>query len=114
MSEYNIKKRGYRMENHRKHLELLQGVINRMSHNSFPLKGWAITMIVAMLALDQTKYDIKYKIILYIPVIMFWILDSYYLQQERLYRELYDDVRLQTEEKIDFSMKLSDYHLPSF
>ena len=45
---------------------------------------------------------------------MFWILDSYYLQQERLYRELYDDVRLQTEEKIDFSMKLSDYHLPSF
>ena len=53
MSEYNIKKRGYRMENHRKHLELLQGVINRMSHNSFPLKGWAITMIVAMLALDK-------------------------------------------------------------
>lgn len=32
------------MDNKLKHLELIQGVINRMASNSFKLKGWAVTL----------------------------------------------------------------------
>ena len=30
-----------------KHLEMLQGVINRLGHNSFLIKGWSLTIIAA-------------------------------------------------------------------
>ena len=33
------------MENKIKHLEIIQGVINRMAGNSFALKGWAVTLV---------------------------------------------------------------------
>lgn len=36
-----------------KEIDLIQGVINRMAQNSFLLKGWTITIIVAVLALTK-------------------------------------------------------------
>ena len=33
------------MEKKIKHLEMIQGVINRMAGNSFALKGWSVTLI---------------------------------------------------------------------
>lgn len=51
--------------------------------------------------------DKIYFIVAYIPAIVFWGLDSYYLLQERLYRSLYEKVRFLPEDKIDFSMKAS-------
>lgn len=39
-----------------------------------------------------------------IPTVSFWILDGYYLNQERLFRRLYNVVRETDEEAIDFSM----------
>ena len=35
---------------------------------------------------------------------MFWGLDGFFLRQEQLYRKLYDHVRVQNDENIDFSM----------
>ena len=35
---------------------------------------------------------------------MFWVLDAYYLRQERLFRKLYDNVRVQPDPAIDYSM----------
>lgn len=40
------------MDNKHKHLELIQGVVNRMSQHSFVLKGWSITLVVAVVALN--------------------------------------------------------------
>ena len=34
-----------------KHLELIQGVINRMASNSFQLKGWSVVLVSALFAL---------------------------------------------------------------
>lgn len=92
------------MENKRQHLEMIQGVINRMAGNLFFLKGWAITLIAALLALSAKDTNPKYIFIAYLPVIIFWILDGYFLSQERLFRDLYDDVRKLDEKDIDFSM----------
>ena len=38
------------------------------------------------------------------PIVVFWFLDAYYLLQERLYRALYNKVRIMKEEDIDFDM----------
>lgn len=95
------------MENKIKHLELIQGVINRMAGNSFALKGWTVTLVAGIFALSSKDADKRYFLVAYIPVIVFWILDSYYLLQERLYRSLYEKVRLTSEKEIDFSMKVS-------
>ena len=95
------------MENYRKHLEIIQGVINRMASNSFSLKGWAVTLVVGIFTLVEKNTDRMYFLTVYIPILTFWGLDSYYLLQEKFYRELYDNVRQLSEENIDFSMKLS-------
>lgn len=93
------------MENKLRHLELIQGVINRMASNSFMLKGWAVTLVAGIFALAGKDTDKLYFLVAYIPVIVFWWLDAYYLLQERLYRSLYEKVRQTDEENIDFSLK---------
>lgn len=98
---------GMKLENKIKHLEMIQSVINRMASNSFMLKGWAVTLVAGIFVLAGKDTDKMYFLVAYIPIIVFWGLDSYYLLQERLYRSLYDKVRQLSENQIDFSMKAS-------
>ena|SRR2546422_7516914 len=92
-----------------KHLEMLQGVINRMAGNSFLLKGWCVTLVSALLGLAASGSDKRFVLLAYYPALMFWILDGYYLRQERLFRKLYDKVRLSAETPIDFSMNTGPF-----
>jgi Ca2+/Na+ antiporter len=98
------------MENKLKHLEFIQGVINRMASNLFFLRGWTITLIAALLALfvkgTNSDYIIYFLLVL---VLVFWILDGYFLSQERLFRALYNHVRKLDEKEIDFSMNTSEH-----
>jgi len=98
------------MENKRKHLEFIQNIISRMAGNLFFLRGWTITLIAALLALfakgNNSNYIIYFLIVL---TFVFWILDGYFLSQERLFRSLYNHVRKLKEEEIDFSMDTSEY-----
>lgn len=98
------------MENKRKHLEFIQNIISRMAGNLFFLRGWTITLIGALLALfskgNNSNYIIGFLVVL---TFIFWILDGYFLSQERLFRDLYNHVRKLKEEEIDFSMDISDY-----
>ncbi len=89
-----------------KHLELIQNIISRMANNSFVLKGWAVTLISAIFVLSDKDSNKGFFILVYFPVVMFWILDSYFLAQEKYFRDLYDEVRKKDESSIDFSMKL--------
>lgn len=97
------------MDNKIRHLEMIQGVINRMAGNSFMLKGWAVTLAAGIFALASKDADKMYFLITYVPVVVFWFLDSYYLLQERLYRDLYNDVRKKEDSQIDFSLNASIY-----
>lgn len=97
------------MENKRKHLEMIQAVINRMAGNLFFLKGWTITLIAALFVLATKDANQKYIYIVFFPVIIFWALDGYFLSRERLFRDLYDDVRKLDETDIDFSMDTRKY-----
>lgn len=91
-----------------KHLEFIQAVITRMANNSFLLKGWCITLIAAIFALSAKDANCRFIIIAFLPIGSFWILDAFYLYQERLYRLLYDEVAL-SESKITFTMNTQPY-----
>ena len=96
-------------ERKHKHLELVQGVINRLSTNSFLLKGWSVILISALFALSAADSRAAFVLLAYIPATVFWGLDGFFLCQEQLYRKLYDDVRRQSDEDIDFSMDTNPF-----
>lgn len=75
------------------HLDYIQNTINRMSHNSFLIKGWTITFISLLFILAVKDSNYWFLILSLLPLICFWGLDAYYLRQEKLFRELYDAVR---------------------
>ena len=91
------------------HLQMIQGIINRLSSNSFLLKGWSVVLISAMFALAAGGKQLSFVLLAYLPAFVFWGLDGYFLHQERLFRELYDHVRGLSEEDIDFSMNHSRF-----
>lgn len=97
-------------ENKRHHLLMIQGIIDRMGRNSFSLKEWSIGIMIAIFAFAG-KNTHKAVIITIIPLVVFWFLDAYYLMLERKFRALYDDVRLNDEDKIDFSMNFNNIKL---
>ena len=95
------------MENKIKHLEMIENVIERMGNNSFQLKGWAVTLVSIIGALAARETDKRFFLIAFVPLIAFWAIDSFYLQTERKYKELYKKVQFKKEEDIDFDMDTS-------
>lgn len=92
------------MEKKQSHLGMIQGIVNRLSQNSFLLKGWSVVLVSAMFALAAGNSKASFVYLAYFPAAAFWILDGYFLWQERLFRALYDHVRKLDEEEIDFAM----------
>jgi len=97
------------MERKLKHLEMIQGVINRMAHCSFLLKGWSVILVSGLFALAAKEANPLFVYLAYLPVIAFWVLDGYYLYQERLYRKLYGKVRKMEASNIDFEMNPTSF-----
>lgn len=92
-----------------KHLEFIQDTITRMNANSFQIKGWCITILTALLAIYASNTNVLFLFISIIPTFLFWILDAYYLQQERKFRGIYNDV-IKEESNIKlFMMPLNRY-----
>ena len=98
------------MEKKLKHLDFLQLVITRMNVNSFLVKGWSVTLVAAMFAFAAKDSNSKYVFITIVTTLIFWLLDAYYLSQERQYRDLYNIIRLKEERDIDFDMNASLYN----
>lgn len=90
--------------NKKEHLEMIQRVIDRMGNNSFLLKGWAVLVIVGIFTFASESTNIKCILFTNIPLFVFWVLDTYYLQLERKYRKLYDYVRTLPNKNTDYNM----------
>ncbi|MEW6613990.1 MAG: hypothetical protein AB1401_00740 [Thermodesulfobacteriota bacterium] len=97
------------MEKKLKHLEMIQDIINRMAHCSFLLKGWSVILVSGLFALAAKETNPLFVYLAYLPAIAFWILDGYYLYQERLYRWLYDQIRAREQDDIDFGMNAATF-----
>ena len=91
------------------HLQMIQGVINRMAGNSFLIKGWSVTLVAALFALAAAGSNPLFVYLAYFPSFSFWALDAYFLRQERLFRRLHDHVRALPPANIDFSMDTSPF-----
>ncbi len=96
-----------------KHLEFIQTVIERMARNSFQAKAWGITTATASLGLLVIKATELHKVTVLVPIfilVIFGILDAYYLYLERGYRYLYNAV-ICSEDKLQ--IKEFDMNIPS-
>jgi hypothetical protein len=81
-----------------KHIELIQAVITRMASNSFLLKGWSVTLSAALIGLAVGKdVNMKFAFLALFPPVLFWGLDAFYMRQERLFRQLYDRIRVMSD-----------------
>lgn len=96
------------MDQKLKHLEFIQGVVNRLASASFRMKGWSVVLASALLVLLVRTGPAEFGAILVFPVLMFWALDGYFLSRERLFRRLYDDVR-RKEGNVDLSMDVDGF-----
>lgn len=101
-----------------KHLEFIQSNIARMNQCSFQMKGWAITVVTALLALyaasivpETGQGNNMFIYVAIAPTVIFWFLDSFYLQQERKFRGLYNDLidEKRCGEIRDYAMPINRY-----
>lgn len=86
-----------------RHMEMIQEVISRMANNSFALKGWTVTLVAGIFTLSGDAIETNFWF-LFIPIIIFWGLDAFYLSKERSYRALYKHVSGLNPDQIDFNM----------
>ncbi len=87
------------------YLQMLQNNISRMSTTSAIFKGFSAT-IVAGIAMISYQHQHTIVIILsFVPVIIFAILDSYYLKLERKMRYIYSLV-IEGKHVADFNMEI--------
>ena len=89
-----------------KEIELIQDIIKRMAHNSFLIKGWAITLILTTFLLKSDDLE-KGALISLVPLVGFWFLDSFYLSTERNYRKLHEWIIANRKHSLDFCFDLS-------
>lgn len=66
-----------------KHIDLVQSIIDRMASNSSNCKNWCITVISAILVIAYDKSDLSILDLSFVPLLLFFFLDSYYLSMER-------------------------------
>ena len=81
------------------HLKMTQAVIDRLGRNSLWVKTWSLSLVVTAMILVAIQ-DEKYPIVFLMPITLvlgFWILDGYFLWQERLFRKVYDEIRVQSD-----------------
>lgn len=78
--------------NYLEYFKIIQNTISRFGQNSFLIKAWSITIIAGISVLTISFITSLIFTILIGVIIIFWILDTYYLRLERLYRFLYEDV----------------------
>ena len=68
-----------------KHVEIIQGVIQRMAENGRSCKLWCVTLVAAVLVLVARTGEPVHALIALIPTLLFLFLDSYYLALERAF-----------------------------
>jgi uncharacterized membrane protein len=87
-----------------KHLDYIQQTISRMATVSFQIKAWNIALVTAVLSFSAGNHNPAFLWAALLPAIMLWLLDSFFLRQERLFRLLYDAVRLDDSSIEELSM----------
>jgi hypothetical protein len=81
-------------EDKRKHLDLIQAVVTRMSAASSNAKSWLLPVVTAAYGFALTNSSGSVASLGIVSVLLFSYIDANYLREERAYRKLYDVVAL--------------------
>lgn len=76
-----------------RHLEMIQGVVARMSTSSTLVKRFAVLVTAAAVSFAKLAGEPSILLLSTAIVLIFALLDAGYLGIERSFRALYDDVR---------------------
>ena len=87
-----------------RYLEAIQRIIDRLSNTSFILKGWAVSLVAGLMAFAASNSNLKFVLVAYIPIAVFWFLDAYFLMMERQYRILFS-------ENVDLKKQLESFSI---
>ena len=99
----------YDKEDFRLYINLIEEIIKRMANNTFIIKGWAITVISALLTIENSfKANFRIDMIIIVVDGAFCFLDCFFLRKERLYRNLYANVIKCSKDK---EMQIDYYNL---
>ncbi len=89
-----------------KHLGMIQDVIDRMATASAWLKRLAIVVVggvAAIAARSDGSHHSNLPLLAVILILIFWVMDSRYHQQERWFRDVFDSVRIEpADQRPDF------------
>lgn len=89
------------------YLQMIQEVIGRMSTISSVVKGFTITIAVAVATILSGGFVENWMFWIFaLPLLSLLMLDVYYLTLERKYRLLFDDVRID-KHPVDYSLTLT-------
>ena len=72
------------------HMNLLQGIINRLAGNSSSCKTWCLTLVASLLSLSGATHVPAIAVTALVPVVVFGLMDWMYLAHEVAYRNLFD------------------------
>jgi hypothetical protein len=76
-----------------RHLEMIQGIVDRLSGHGASSKNFCITVATATLGLAAALQMPKLALLAVVQVVAFAIIDAQYLSVERRYRQLFNRVR---------------------
>ncbi|WP_345984290.1 hypothetical protein [Streptomyces sp. DSS69] len=92
-----------------KHLEMIQAIITRLGNGSFLIKGWTMTLAGVFLGFAANRSSWRIAALASLSIFGFWLLDAYYLRQERVFRALYEAARKPGTSVELFSMDVRPY-----
>lgn len=95
-----------------KEIDLIQACISRMSKNSFSCKSWNLTLVAGTFALVPENINKWYICIVILCIdLCFWLIDSFFLLQEQLYRDKYEwIIKKRAEGNRDYLYDLDPYN----
>ncbi|MET3973178.1 hypothetical protein [Bradyrhizobium sp. S3.9.1] len=74
------------------HINVVQGIINRLANNSSTCKTWCVALVGAFLSLAGATHNPTIAGSVLVPIVVFGFVDAMYLAQEKAYRDLYERI----------------------
>lgn len=82
-------------------LDHYQGIIARLAGDSSSLKGWAVSIAMALIGFAAKDGPLALALLALVPILILWLLDSYYLAAERIYRDRFNAIAIAASPKTD-------------
>ena len=73
-------------------LDYYQTIISRLAGNSSSVKGWAVSVGMALIGFGAKDGPRSLAYLALVPLLIFWLLDAYYLAAERVFRHEFNRI----------------------